>query len=83
MKNYFIFFFFEVIRRKQASKINQVSSCKHKSNESNVKVATHYSGICLCSEYVCFDVFISNKSFNFFRNMLNNKVIKVKNFIIF
>ena len=41
IKNYFMFLV-EVIRRKQTSKINQTSSCKHKINESNTKVSTHY-----------------------------------------
>ena len=82
LKNYFIIIL-KVIRRKQAGKINQSFICKHKINESNAEVATHYSFVCLYSEYVCFDVFMSNKSFNFFRNMLYTKTIKVNNFIIF
>ena len=35
------------------------------------------------SKYVCFHVFMSNKPFDLFRNMLNIKTVKVYNFIIF
>ena len=82
IKNYFIIFL-EIIRRKQASKISQTFSCKNEINESNTKVSKYYRTACLYSKYVCFCVFMSNKSFDFFRNMLNTKTIKVNNFIIF
>ena len=40
-KNYFIIFL-KVIRKEQASNINQSFICKHEINESNAEVATHY-----------------------------------------
>ena len=41
IKKYFIIFL-KIIRRKQTSKINRTSTCKHKINESNTKVSTYY-----------------------------------------
>ena len=38
----YIIIFLEIIRRKQTSKINQTYTSKHKINESNTKVSTHY-----------------------------------------
>ena len=67
--NYSIIFL-KVIRREQACKISQTFSCKHVANKSNAIV-------CLYSKYVCFDVFMPNKFFDFFRNMFNTKTIKV------
>ena len=49
-------------------------------NESNAKVPTHYCIVCLYSKNVSFDVFIPEKFFNFFRNILCTKTIKVNNF---
>ena len=72
--------FFKSRRRKQTSKIGQFFTCKHKMNESNAKVHTHYCIVCLYSKNVSFDVFIPEKFFNFFRNMLCTKTIKVNNF---
>ena len=34
--------FLEVIMRKETTKMNQTFSCKHKINESNTKVSTHF-----------------------------------------
>ena len=75
--------FFKVIRRKQTSKISQFFTCKHKINESNAKLPTHYWIVCLYSKNVSFSVFIPNKLFNLFRNMFNTKTIEINNFISF
>ena len=81
-KNYIILFF-KIIRKKQLSKINLSFACEHNVNESYGKVTTHYGIVCLNSKYVCFFVFMSNKFFNFFRSMLNSKIIEINNFIVF
>ena len=73
-------FFFKIIKRKQTSKISQFFTCKHKINESIAEVPTHYWITCLYSKNVCFDAFISNEFFNFFRNMLNTKTTEIDNF---
>ena len=62
------------MRRKQISLISQFFTCEHKINESNA-LLTHYWIACLYSKNVSFYVFISNKFFNFFRNMFNTKII--------
>ena len=76
-------FFFKVTRRKQASKINQTFTCKHKINESNGKVSTHYWIVWLNSKYVCFYVLMPSNFFNFVRNMVNSKTVKIDIFNIF
>ena len=76
-------FFFKVTRRKQASKINQTLTCKHKINESNGKVSTHYWIVWLNSKYVCFYVLMPSNFFNFVRNMVNSKTVKIDIFNIF
>ena len=76
----YVITFFKIIRWKQTSKINQIFAYKHKFSESNAELSTHYWIVCLCSKYVCFYVFMSNK---FFRNMFNPKTVKIKNFNIF
>ena len=38
----YIIILLKVIRRKQTSKINQTSSCKHKINESNTELSAYY-----------------------------------------
>ena len=73
----------KIMRRKQSSIINQCFSCKHKINESYAKVTTHCWIICMYTIIVCFYVFIFNKLFNFFRNLLNTKAIKMNNFFFF
>ena len=77
---YYIIILPKLIRRKQTSVINQSFICKHKIYEFNTKVATHDRIVCLYSKHVCFYVFMSNKFFDFFRNMFNTKTIKVNNF---
>ena len=79
----YIVVFFKILKIKQTSKINQSFTCKHKINESNVKVSTHYWIVWLYSKYVGFYVFMPNKFLNFFRNMLNNKNLKINNFTLF
>ena len=72
--------FFKVIGRKQTSKISKLFPCKHKINESNAKVPTHYWIFCLYSKNVSFYVFIPDKFFNFFRKVFNTITIKINNF---
>ena len=79
-ENYLIILM-KIMRRKQSSTINQCFSCKNKIKESYAKVTTHYWIICLYTINACFYVFITNKLFNIFRNMLNTKAIKINNFI--
>ena len=64
---------FKIIRRKQISKISQFFACKHKINESNAKIPTHYWIVCLHSKNVIYYVFIPNKFFNFFRKLKNKQ----------
>ena len=73
--------FFEVIRINHARKITQFFTCKHKINDSNVKVPTHYGIVCLYSKNVWCDVFMSDKFFNFFRNMFKNKTININDLL--
>ena len=78
----YIVIFFKIIRGKQTSKINQSFACKHKINESNAEVSTHYWIVWLNSKNVCFYVFMPNKFFNFFRKMIKSKTVKINNFNI-
>ena len=78
-QNYMVIFL-KIMRRKQISKISQFFTCKHKINESNAKVPTHYWIVCLYSKNVSFYVFIPDKIFNFFSNMFSTKIIKTNNF---
>ena len=71
---------FKVIRRKHVRKVSQFFTCKHKINESNAKVPTHYWIICLYLKHVSYYVFIPDKFFNLFRNMFNTKTIEINNF---
>ena len=57
-------------------------SCKHKINKSNTKMSAHYRIICLYSKNICFNDFIVNKCFNFFRNMFYAKRIELSNIIM-
>ena len=82
IRNY-IAILFKVMRRKQTSKISQFFTCEHKINKSNAKITTHYWIDYLHSKNVCFYVFISNKIFNFFRNMFGTKTIEINDFISF
>ena len=75
----YIVILFQVIRSKHGRKISHFSTCKHKINESNVKVPTH-SIACLYSKDISFYVFISDKFFNFFRKLFNAKTIEMNNF---
>ena len=61
---------------------NQSFSFKHKVNKSNTKVFAHYLIICLYSENVCFNNFVVNKCFNFFRDMFYSKSIEISSIII-
>ena len=72
--------FFKVMRRKHARKVIQSFACKHKINESYAKVPTHYWIVWFHSKNVSFYVFIPDKFFNLFRNLFNNKTIKINNF---
>ena len=76
----YIIIFLKILKRKQTSIISQFFTCKHKIIESNAKVPTHYWIVCLYSKNVSFDVFMSNKFFNLFRNMFNTKTIEINNF---
>ena len=71
---------FKVIRRKQTSKISQFFPCNHKINESSAKVTTHDWIVCLYSKNVSFYAFMSDKLFNFFRNIFNITTIEINNF---
>ena len=72
----------KIIWRKKICIFSQSFSFKHKINKSNTEVSTHYWIVCLYSKNVCFNVFIVNKCFNFFRNMFYPKRIKISNIII-
>ena len=50
---------------------------EHKTNKSSAKVLTHYQIIDLYSEDVCYDILVTDKFFDFFRNVLNTNAIKV------
>ena len=50
-------FFFKIIRRKQTSKINQSFTGKHKINEWNAEVSTHYWAFWLYSNCLIFWLF--------------------------
>ena len=67
--------------RKQICIISQFFTCKHKINKSYAKVPTHYWIVFLYSKNISFYVFISDKFFNFFRNIFNTKTIKINNVI--
>ena len=73
--------FFEGIRMKHARKITPFFTCKHKIKDSNVKVPTHDGIVCLYSKNVWYDVFMSDKFFNFFRNMFKNKTININDLL--
>ena len=73
--------FFKVIRRKQDCKISQFFTCKHKINESNAKVAAYYWIVCLYLKNVWHDLFMPDKFYNFFRNILNTKTIKINDLL--
>ena len=62
---------------KKTSKISQFFTCKHKMNESNTKVPTHYWIVCLYSKNVNYYVFTPDKFFYFFRNLFNIKTIEI------
>ena len=79
-KNYLIILI-KIMRRKQICKINQFFTCKHEINASYAKVPTHYWIVCLYSNNIGFYIFISNKFFNFFRNIFNTAAIEINNFI--
>ena len=79
-QNYTIIFF-KVIRRKQTSKISQFFTCKHKINESNAKVPTHYEIICSYSENVRYYVFIPDRLFDLFRNIFNTITIEINDLL--
>ena len=81
-QNYTVIFF-KIIRRKQSRKISQFFTSKHKINESNAEVSTHYWIVYLYSKNGWFYVFMSNELFNFLRNMFNTKTIKINSFIFY
>ena len=81
-KNYTIIFF-KVMRRKQTSKISQFFTCKHKINEPNAKVPTHYWTVCLYSKNVSLYVFVPDKLINFFRSKFHTQTIEINNFTSF
>ena len=78
----YIVILLKIIRRKQNSLIILSFTCKHKMDDSNVEVSTHYWIGWWNSKYVCFYVFMSNKFVNFLRNMLNSNTVKINNFNI-
>ena len=78
-----IIIFFKAIGRKQTSKISKLFPCKHKIDESNAKIPTHYWIFCLYSKNVSFYVFVPDKFFNFFRKVFNTITIKINNFTSF
>ena len=57
-------------------KINQSFGGNYKINESDAKVSTHYWVVWLDCKCVWVYVFITNKFFSFFRNMVNSKTVK-------
>ena len=75
--------FLKILRRKQTIVINQSFSWKHKIDEYNAEISTHYWIVWLNSKYVSFYFFTSNNFFNFFRNLFNSKTVKISNFNIF
>ena len=75
-QNYTVIFF-KAMRRKHTSNISRFFTCKHKISESNAKTSTHYWIVCLYSKNVWYDVFMSDKFLNFFRNMFNTKTTKI------
>ena len=74
-QNYTVIFF-EVIKRKHACKINHLLPA-NKIKKSDAKVSTHYWIVWLYSKSVSCYVFISDKFFNFFWNMLHTKTIEI------
>ena len=80
MTQNYIVFSFKVIRRKQTSKISQFFTSKHKINESNAEVPTHYQIVSMFPKNISFYVFVPDKILNFFRNMFNTKTIDINNF---
>ena len=74
---YYLVIYFKIALIEQVSKIYQTFASEHKINKSNEIVCTHYRIIGLHSEDICFDTFVVNKCFDFFRNVFNTKVIKV------
>ena len=58
-------------------KIFQILAFEHKINWSSSKVFSHYRVIDVYSKDICYDIFVVNKSFDFFWNMLK------KNFFYF
>ena len=77
----YIIIFLKIMWRKETSGISQFFTRKHKINESNAKIPTHYWIVCLYSKNVSYYVFIPNKFFNFFRNMFNTETIEINSFI--
>ena len=69
---------FKPIKRRQTSKFRQIFT-KHKIIESSAKELTHYWIVCLYSKNVSYYFFITNKFFNFFRNMFNTKTVDRNN----
>ena len=78
-----IIIFLKIIRWKKISIFSQCFSFEHKINKSNTKICAHYWILCLYPKNICFNISIFNKCFNFFRNMLYSKAIKISDIIIF
>ena len=73
----YIIIFLKIMRRKKICIFCQTFNIKHKINKSDTKLSTHYWIVCLYYKNVCFNLFITNKFYNFLRNMLYSKTIKI------